>query len=37
MKFPIHEKFVNLMKDLKYENQSIYPLRGRVKLNLRHI
>ena len=26
---------VNLMKDLKYEHQSIFPLLGRVKLNFR--
>ena len=25
MKFPILEKFVNLMKDQKYEHQSIFP------------
>ena len=35
MKFPVLEKFVNLMKDLKYEHQSIFPLWGRVKLNFR--
>ena len=35
MKFPHLEKNVNLMKDLKYEHQSIFPLLGRVKLNLR--
>ena len=29
------EKFANLMKDLKYEHQSIFPLWGRVKLNFR--
>ena len=28
-------KIVNLMKDLKYEHQSIFPLWGRVKLNFR--
>ena len=28
MKFPHQEKFVNLMKDLKYEHQSIFPLWG---------
>ena len=26
-------KFIDLMKDLKYEHQSIFPLWGRVKLN----
>ena len=26
---------VDLMKDLKYEHQSIFPLLGRVKLNFR--
>ena len=25
-KFPVLEKFVNLIKDLKYEHQSIFPL-----------
>ena len=35
MKFPHLEKFVNLMKDLKYEHQSIFPLLGSVKLNFR--
>ena len=34
-KFPVLEKFVNLMKNLKYEHQSIFPLCGRVKLNFR--
>ena len=34
-KFPHLEKIVNLMKDLKYEHQSIFPLWGRVKLNFR--
>ena len=34
MKFPHLEKIVDLMKDLKYEHQSIFPLWGRVKLNL---
>ena len=29
------KKFVNLMKDLKYEHQSIFPLWERVKLNFR--
>ena len=33
MTFPHLEKFVSLMKDLKYEHQSIFPLLGRVKLN----
>ena len=33
MKFPVLEKIVNLIKDLKYEHQSIFPLWGRVKLN----
>ena len=28
MKFPDLEKFVDLMKDLKYEHQSIFPLWG---------
>ena len=35
MKFPHVEKFANLIKDLKYEHQSIFPLWGRVKLNFR--
>ena len=34
-KFPHLEKFAHLMKDLKYEQQSIFPLWGSVKLNLR--
>ena len=34
MKFPHLEKMVNLMKDLKYEHQSIFPLWGRLKLIL---
>ena len=34
-KFPYLEKIVNLMKDLKYEDQSTFPLKGRVKLNFR--
>ena len=34
-KFPYLEKIVSLMKDLKYEHQSIFPLWGRVKLNFR--
>ena len=33
--FPHLEKFVNLMNDLKYEHQSIFPWWGRVKLNFR--
>ena len=28
-------KFVDLMKDLKYEHQSTFPLWGRVKINFR--
>ena len=28
MKFPHLSKFINLMKDLKYENQSIFPCGG---------
>ena len=28
IKFPHLEKFVDLMKDLKYEHQSIFPLWG---------
>ena len=35
MKFPHLEKFANLIKDLKYEHQSIFLLWGRVKLNFR--
>ena len=35
MKFPVLEKFADLMRDLKYEHQSIFPLWGRVKLNFR--
>ena len=27
--------WVNIMKDLKYEHESIFPLWGRVKLNFR--
>ena len=34
-KFPRLEKIVDLMNDLKYEHQSIFPLWGRVKLNFR--
>ena len=29
------KKIVDLMKDLKYEHQSIFPFCGRVKLNFR--
>ena len=36
MKFPHLEKFTDLIKDLKYEHQSIFPLWGRVKLNFRN-
>ena len=35
MKFPHLERFGNLMKDLKYEHQSSFPLWGRMKLNFR--
>ena len=35
MKFPHLKKIVNLMKDLKYEHQSTFPLWGRVNLNFR--
>ena len=35
MKFPHLEKIVHLMKNLKYEHQSTFPLWGRVKLNFR--
>ena len=35
IKFPHLSKFIDLMKDLKYEHQSIFPLWGRVKLNFR--
>ena len=34
MKFPHLEKFVDLIKDLKYEHQSIFPLWGRSNLIL---
>ena len=34
-KFPIFKKFVDLMKDLQYEHQNIFPLWGRVKPNFR--
>ena len=34
-KFPHLEKFIDLMKNLKYEHQSIFPLLGRVKLKFR--
>ena len=30
------EKFIDLMKNLKYEHQSIFPLWGRIKLNFRN-
>ena len=35
MNFPHLEKFANLIKDLKYEHQSIFPLWWRVKPNFR--
>ena len=35
MKFPHLEIIIDLMKDLKYEHQSTFPLCGRVKLNFR--
>ena len=35
MKFPYLEIFADLIKDLKYKHQSIFPLWGRVKLNFR--
>ena len=35
VKISISGKFVDLRKDLKYENQSTFPLWGRVKLNFR--
>ena len=35
MKFPHLEKIVDLMKDLKYEQQSTFPLWERVKHNFR--
>ena len=35
MKFPHLEIIVNLMKDLKYEHQSTFPLWERVKLNFK--
>ena len=34
MKLPHLEKFADLIKDLKYEHQSIFPLWGRVNLIL---
>ena len=35
-KFPhLYKRIVDLMKDLKYEHQSTFPLCGRVKLNFR--
>ena len=33
--FHIWKKIVDLMKDLKYEHQSIFPMWGRVKINFR--
>ena len=33
IKFPHLSKFINLMKNLNFEHQSIFPLWGRVKLN----
>ena len=36
MKFPHLGKIVDLMKDLKYDHQSTFPLWGRVKLNFRN-
>ena len=35
MKFPHLEKFADLIRDLKYEHQNIFPLWWRVKLNFR--
>ena len=35
IKFPHLEKSIDLMKDLKYEHQSTFPLWGRVKINFR--
>ena len=35
MKIPHLSKFIDLMKDLKYEHQSFFSLWGRVKLNFR--
>ena len=35
MNFPHLEKFADLIKDFKYEHQSIFPLWWRVKLNFR--
>ena len=35
IKFPHLSKFIDLMKNLKFEHQSIFPLWGRVKLNFR--
>ena len=34
MKFPVLEKFVDLMQDLKYEHQSIFPCGGGSNLIL---
>ena len=36
MKFLHLSKFIDLMQDLKYEHQSIFPLWGKVKLNFRN-
>ena len=36
IKFPQLSKFIDLMKNLKFEHQSILPLWGRVKLNFRN-
>ena len=36
MKFPYPEKIVDLMKDLKYEHQSTFPLWGMDKFNFRN-
>ena len=33
--FGVKKIIVDLMKDLKYQHQSIFPLLGRVKLNFR--
>ena len=35
MKFPHLDKFINLMKNLIYEHQSIFPLWGMVKINFK--
>ena len=34
MKFPVLENFADLMKDLKYEHQSIFPFQGGSNLIL---